>query len=263
MWRNDTTNNSEIRLARLRNNASGVPTVISDTSVVVGWNLNGSQVLVDPRRGTVNVIWADFSNNRITRKVSTDYGATWGAEDIIANTALLSPANSNLNGTRAVSLPMARFNWVADRINIVWHAWEGNLEHTQVLFATKGVGTSWVTWVVQGVDNTNDQIHPALDYDGNGNVLISYLSRRDDTLTTTNQSYRPYSVIISADGSTVVRGEQPTATFDTEANATNEALDGFIGDYHDAWFTDAYGRFNIAWPGRPATSFETILTGVQ
>lgn len=66
-----------------------------------------------------------------------------------------------------------------------------------------------------------------------------------------------------ANGSTVVRGEQETATFQSEANATNEALDGFIGDYHDAWFTDAYGRFNVAWPGRPATSFETFLTGVQ
>jgi len=52
----------------------------------------------------------------------------------------------------------------------------------------------------------------------------------------------------------------------SNANATNEAYPGFIGDYTDdtdVWFTSEYNRFHYSWPGRPGTSFEVHLSGIQ
>ncbi len=265
----DSGGHQEIHVAR---STDGGMTFPQDTCVSRDVNGNClalfysmSQVMVDARNGAIYAIYVDFGFNRIMATASTNSGVTWSTPSVVANTPVIQPSRL-LNGTRTGTVPMARYNIPQARINIVWHAYEADGIHSDIFLATKAAGVPWsiVPLSDRGVSSGQDQFQPALDNEGAGNILIAYYSRAEDP---SNRLYRAFSIMVSADGLTTVRSEEPALnnflqppTFQSDANATNEATVGFIGDYHDVFMTDL--RFQNAWVGRPGSSFEIFNYGL-
>jgi len=88
--------------------------------VEIGY-INGAQVVISPYSGYVYVIWTDFLMNAIRMSTSNNYGLNWTVTETPANGNMLKPVD-HINGPmKAGSIPMARFNWVANKVSIIWH----------------------------------------------------------------------------------------------------------------------------------------------
>lgn len=84
-------------------------------------DVNGAQVVVSLHSGYAYVIWTDFTRNAIRMSTSDNYGTTWTAPETAATGNMLDAADRINGDMKAGSLPMARFNWVANKVSIVWH----------------------------------------------------------------------------------------------------------------------------------------------
>ena len=283
---NDTSNgaSAEIHVARSTNEGASF-TQDACASVDVSHNCvqglyNSSQVMVDAVNGAIYVLWVDYSG-RIRGSSSSNFGLTWS--DSTTNSLATTPVilgNQRLhNNTIAGTQLVARYNAPQARIEAVWHAYDYLANEpcvvgarcTDIFLLTKSALTGW-TLISLGdmpgaghVSNAQDQFQPALDFDANGNVLIAYYSRKDDS---NDNLYKMFSVIVSADGTSIQRAEEAIACSwmgcESDPAATNEVFPGFIGDYHDVVLSNEYGYFLNAFVARPSpfTSFEIFANGV-
>lgn len=85
-------------------------------------NINGAQILVNYYYGDVYVLWTDFSMNAIRLSRSTNFGSNWTVPETAASGNIVL-ANIK-GGLRVGSLPMARFNHIANKICVVWNEWQ-------------------------------------------------------------------------------------------------------------------------------------------
>ncbi|HEV7242921.1 MAG TPA: hypothetical protein VGQ36_27090, partial [Thermoanaerobaculia bacterium] len=167
--------------------------------------------------GWMNVGWVNWETNQINVATSFDGFASYSVHTKAAGT-LLGPAaesgtcatNNNdavYNGTKspgtcsglgakinARSMLMARFNSISGTVGITWHAREttdpnaSNFLSSDVKFVeftpyTYGFGTVWTVTDSQSIGNpgaptSGAQWNPALDYDSNGEYLVSYYDTR-------------------------------------------------------------------------------------
>ena len=102
---------------------------------------------------------------------------------------------------RAGTLPMARFNWIANRICVVWHEREQpGTNLTDVYYTAKGP-SGWLSHKVRINDvQTNDQFMPALDFEVSGRIKVVFYDRRDDA---SNLRYHLYTAYITSNGTLV------------------------------------------------------------
>ncbi|HEV8132845.1 MAG TPA: hypothetical protein VGQ81_16480 [Acidobacteriota bacterium] len=234
----------------IRRSTDGGLTFPADSErLIVTGDVQAPQVLIGPFGGTVYVIYLDYQNNQIKEARSTDY-STWSFSTV----ANVTPVDRTirLNGSvRALTAPMARYNSVANKIDVVWHQLEpGSENRTDVWFNVKtalGWGTNPKCITCNGLaPDPGDQFFPALDFDRSGNLKIVWYDRRDDP---NNLLYHQYVTATDSDGN-LLQGKNQVSTF--QSNPQNRQL----GDYQDMWFW-TYGtidRFISSWIGIPGNS---------
>ncbi len=223
-------------------------------------SINGPQVLVNPYYGNVYVLWTDFVDNAIKMSTSYDYGLTWTYPETLANATvkMLGGRESDYiyggaRGIRAGSLPMARFNWVANRICVVWHEKESSSTippKTDVYYTSKSPSGRQPKVRVNDVTR-GDQFMPALDFDSTGNMIVTFYDRRDDP---GNLFYHEYMARISPTG-TLLEPNVRVSTFQSDPRAYSYYPEYiFLGDYQDIWdWTFIPGEYYISsWVGIPA-----------
>jgi hypothetical protein len=196
--------------------------------------INGAQVLVNPFFGNVYVTWADYgaNPNAIMLSRSTDFAQTWSAPEIGATGNL--NLDTTINGQVVVhTLPMARFNSVANNIAIVWD--EFNPATGTDVFYTSKSPAGWQGKVQLNSDGTStDQFMPALDFDSTGNVTVTFYDRREDP---GNLLFKLYGAHIRPDGTAIHPNFVVNSGFQSNPNDLPlfSGNTHFIGDYHDMW----------------------------
>ena len=105
-------------------------------------NINGAQVLVNLNNGHVYVLWTDFVMNAIRMATSTNNGQTWSSPEPVASGNMLD-GSITINGPiRVGSLSMARFNWVANKICVVWTEFEApGSQRTDIYYTAKSLSS--------------------------------------------------------------------------------------------------------------------------
>lgn len=230
-----------------------------------------SSVIVDPSNGTVYVSWADYTRNQVRLAHSAtngDLSAPWTMITNGPTGRFIASTTDTLNGgLRALTIPVARFDAAAHEVVFTWHAREQATQYTDIFFDAYNVNTG--SWLAQPVTvnnengdclNHTDQFMPALDYDGSGNVLISYYSRQNNCGDTV---YDEYFSLLSPSGSRI-QGPTLASSFQSDAG-----LNGFIGDYQDvngdSILGSYYTTFYSAWIGNPPpnTYQDVLVTRIQ
>jgi hypothetical protein len=217
--------------------------------------IHAPQILVNPFYGyAIYAIWVDYSANAIRMSRSLDYGASWSTPETAA-TGNIVVGNIN-GGVRATTVPMARFNSVANKMSVVWHEWEApGSTRTDVYYTAKS-SSGWQSKVRINDIQTNDQFMPALDFDNYGNMKVSFNDRRDDP---NNLLYHLYVAHIDSSGNNLLANER-ISTF--QSNPQNYCF-SFIGDYQDIWnwnFTSG-SKYHASWIGIPSVG-DVYLSGI-
>lgn len=233
----------------------GAPAIV--TTGLIG----APQILVNPYFGyAIYAIWLDYSANvnAIRMSRSLDYGQTWSTPETAA-TGNMVVGNIN-GGVRANTVPMARFNSVANKISVVWHEYEApGSTRTDVYYTAKS-SSGWQLKVRINDVQTNDQFMPALDFDTSGNLKVTFYDRRDDTNPTNpNLLYHLYVAHIDSNGNNL-RANERVSTFQSNPQAY---CFSFIGDYQDIWdWTFSSGeKYNASWIGIPSVG-DVYLLGI-
>ncbi|MEW6570334.1 MAG: sialidase family protein [Nitrospirota bacterium] len=234
----------------------GAPVLVTATNN----SINGAQVLVNYHYGYVYVLWTDFSLNALRMSSSYDYGQTWTSPEIAAHATvkMLGGGQSDhiyggTRGIRAGSLPMARFNWVANRISVVWHEKEPGSTtppKTDVYYTSKSP-SGWQSKVRITDVQTNDQFMPGIDFDTSGNMIVTFFDRREDP---NNLFYHEYMARINPTG-TRLEPNKRVSTFQSDPRAyPYYSTYIFMGDYQDNWdWTSLLGEYYISsWVGIPS-----------
>ncbi len=216
--------------------------------------INGAQVVVSPYSGNVYVIWTDFEINAIQMSTSYNYGLTWTVPETPASGNMLKPADYINGPMKAGSIPMARFNWVANKVSIVWHecatTFSSYCPDTDVYYMAKSP-SGWQPKVTVNDVTTGDQFMPALDFDSTGNMIVTFYDRRDDWQ---NIGYHLYSARINSGGNRLEPNIR-VSTFQSDPRKYPYTVDGkyFIGDYQDVWSQDFGGveYYLPSWVGIP------------
>jgi hypothetical protein len=81
---------------------------------------------------------------------------------------------------------------------------------------------------------------PALDFDTNGDVLVTFYDRRNSA---NNHRYQLYSAHINSNGQPLLPDER--VNFLATPPNPNWSLASFIGDYHEVWSDTLNGQ--ITW----------------
>ena len=226
--------------------------------LVTTGNIEGPQILVNNYNGYVYAIWMDYTSNTVRMSTSTDSGQSWSSPETAATGNMFSDPNNHLNdGLRAYSLPMARFNWVANKICIVWHERQQPGSSLADVYYTAKSPSGWQTKVRINDVQTNDQFMPALDFDGTGNLIVTFYDRRDDP---NNLLYHEYMAHIDSNGNLL---EPNTRVSTFQSNPLNYPH-SFIGDYQDIWDQSfSTGEFYLSgWVGIPSVG-DIYLSGIQ
>ena len=230
-------------------------------------NINGAQILVDKYSGYVYVIWTDFGANAIKMSTSTNYGANWSSPETVTSGNLLSGSDADMlnGGVRAPSVPMARYNWIAQKTCIVWHERQfgTNPPKTDVYYRSKSpYGWQQTKTRVNDV-TTNDQFLPALDFDTSGNLIVTFYDRRNDGAA--NMKFHEYMSRIDPNGNRL----QPDTRISADPFDPRTYTDkpSFVGDYQDIWdWTYTFGQYYVSvWVGlTKATGYGDIyLSAIQ
>jgi hypothetical protein len=250
-------NNTRLFVAR---STDGGVTFGTPVAVRTG-NIQGAQILVNSFNGHVYVLWADYANNGIAMRTSYDYGQTWTAAESVVTGEMLDFLDPIAGLARAITLPMARFNWVANRICVVWHEYDsipGGGQDTNIYYTSKAPGGLWQAKIRinddSGVnEHYRDQFMPALDYDSNGNVIVGFYDRRDDP---SNLRYHLYVSHINATGGSLEPNLR-VSTFQSDPTSYP-----FIGDYQDIWCEPETGTgtdyFLDSWVGISSQPIQDI-----
>lgn len=233
--------------------------------LVATGRINGSQVLVNGNNGHVYVLWTDFEAKQIKMATSTNNGQNWSSPETVATGNMLDN-NSFINGPiRVGSLSMARFNWVANKICVVWNEFEApGSQRTDIYYTAKSLSSgTWQSKVRVNDNQTNDQFMPALDFDTTGNLVVTFYDRRDDPA---NFLYHVYMARINSSGGNLQSNTQ-ISTFQSDARKySSGSYLRFIGDYQDVWNQQLAvgGEYYFpVWIGIPSTNIgDVYLSGI-
>jgi hypothetical protein len=173
---------------------------------------------------------------------STNLGQTWSSPETAATGNMLSfVPGDRINGNmKAGSLAMARFNWAANRICVVWHERQADTPPPQipkadVYYTAKGP-RGWQAKVRINDVTTNDQFMPALDFDSTGNLVVTFYDRRDDP---NNMLYHLYMAHIYSTGTRLAPTSR-VSTFQSDPTEYTGDFPSFIGDYQDLWLQTGF-----------------------
>jgi len=239
-------------------------------------NTNGLQLLVSPYSGYIYAFWSDYVDDRIYWARSRDHGMTWSSRSVFPNS--ITPAHFLLNQqainsiVRAPSFPIARFNWAANRISVVWHECSqsvtgktvspcsGSGVHTDVYYSYLDQYGGGGKILVNDDHGLSDQFMPALDFNASGNVLITFYDRRDDP---SNVNYRLYRAWINSSGSPYT-GNQAVSQFSSFPVSTGD-IPPFLGDYHETWMSTYNGMdtWFSSWIGEDAGNADVFISAIQ
>ena len=264
-WTDVATTNvnfSTIKLARSCAGGATFPNVIDVAGPV---NASYPQVMVDNVNNRIYVLYLNHGARTLQMATvidgtnCTDWPALFATEDVTGARNLITDldpaANQLLNRqVRAITTPVARFNFAARRIGVVWHERESaNSTLTDAYISTKSlnVGGTWTAPKILTDQSGQDQFMPALDSEPSGNWVVSFYNRADDV---NNVYYRSYYRAFSPDGQTPLTTPEAwisSIQYDPEWQPSNQDGGlGFIGDYQDIWqwtFLGGNSRWNAAW----------------
>ena len=199
-------------------------------------------------RGWVFLVWLNWQTNRIKVAFSTDYGDTFPiVRETSAGTLLGIGTDSLSNAFGATvyarSMLMARFNSISGTLGIVWHAREPNsTSASDIKFIswnpwTYAFGTRWTVTDSQSISTPDaptpgNQWNPALDYDSNGDYLVTYYDTRQTTQDAGEFNYVVRAAHISSDGLRI-----PEADTQVTPQQSNLLLYDIPrnGEYQDVW----------------------------
>jgi len=238
----------------------------SQPVLVTSGNIEGPQILTSPYGDKVYVLWADYTLNAIRMSTSTSSLLVWTAGETAATGSLVTPSTQYLNGgsgVRALTLPMARYNWVKNCVSVVWHEFESSSSNQTDIFYVAKTASGWQT-KKRISPTTNDQFMPGFDFDSLGRFMVTFYDRSQDP---NNLLYREswartdYFGNVLSSGVLAVPDSNP-------CYAANPCQKPFIGDYQDSWwwnFSDQYGnRFNAVWTQQTSNTTGNIyVTGIQ
>ncbi|HVT59502.1 MAG TPA: sialidase family protein [Thermoanaerobaculia bacterium] len=229
-------------------------------------NLLGAQILTQPFSDKVYLVWVDYGLNAIRMSTSTGPATSWTAPETAATGNMVFGSSQFLNGNvRSPTLPVARYNWVANCVSVAWHEFESSAPgaHTDIYYAVK-TRSGWQPKRLINANTTNDQFQPGVDFDNSGNLMVTFYDRSQDPA---NNYYLESWQRIDYLGNRLDFG-----TVSTPFSDPNSFGDKFIGDYQSSWFwnfSDVYGsRFNAAWtqqtiPSGGITYSDIDLTGIN
>lgn len=223
-------------------------------------NINGAQVVVDPNTGYLYVLWTDFKTNSIKLAISTNLGISWSQPETAPETGY--KANGFIKGSvRIGSLPMARYNWVANKVSLVWSEWQqGSPDNcnslppgacnTDVYYISRSSTGVWSSKARVNDSQMNDQFMPALDFDSSGNLIVTFYDRRDDP---NNLLYHEYMSHIDSAGNRLEANQRVSTFQSNPGNYNSGQYKYFIGDYQDIWDQTISGVNNYfsSWVGIP------------
>lgn len=254
LYNNSDPNQNQILVRRSTNGGLSFTAPFAVTSGSVSM----SQIVVSPWTGYVYALWVDFSANQIKMSRSTNYGQSWSPPETAASGNMAESTFTINGGVRAATVPMARFNSVANRICLVWHEREQPGSNLTDIYYTSKSPSGWQTKVRINDVQTNDQFMPALDFDETGDLKVTFYDRRDDS---NNLKYHLYIAHIDQIGNNL----QPNERASTFQSDPTQYANRFIGDYQDLWlWTFLSGdKYNAAWVGIPLTIGDIYLTGIQ
>jgi hypothetical protein len=237
----------------------------SAPSEVTSGDIEGPQILTSPYGDKVYALWADYSLNAMRMSTSSSSLLSWTAGETATTGSFLPNRNptQNLNGgtgVRAVTLPMARYNWVKNSVSLVWHEFESSTSDKTDIFYVAKTSSGWQAKKRVNPTTLNDQFMPGFDFDSSGRFMVTFYDRSQDP---NNLLYKESWARIDYLGNVLGSGALSVPPSDP-----NAYLNKFIGDYQDSWwwnFSDQYGnRFNAAWVEQTSSTTGNIyVTGIQ
>src|SRR5581483_11033387 len=206
----------------VKRSSDGGQTWDQTADIVTAASLTDPIVMVSAGNGFVYVGWADYSVNpqrivlarspsfaNIIPQTSWNYDYTGPTGQFV--TGFL---NDNL---LAKTIPSATYNWVANRVEFVWHEYGSDGLHSDIMFASKGTD-GWTAKLKLNSENgqclspNTDQFMPAVEYDANGNNVITFYDRQLDC---TNNYYNYVFVQTDARGN-ILQSTTVASTFQTD-----------------------------------------------
>jgi len=171
------------------------------------------------------------------------------------------------NGMQAMTVPVTRYNWVTNKIMVVWNEREtsASTAKSDVYYAEKGAAgwTSWDGGVTRKLKisnesacGTTDQLRPALDFDSTGKATIVYYDRQNDCVN--NDRYDVYytQLTTSSTPASVVLGPTKLSTFTSDVDENG----GRIGEYLDVWCESSVCY--TAWIGTPNVQGDVMVSTI-
>jgi len=220
----------------------------------------GVQIVTDNSNGNVYLIWLDWYTNTIYAAKSDSGAGSFTLLGSMSGLQLISGVGLNgrtINGMSATTMLAARYNLLAHKIGVVWHARKSSGFGSDVYFAY--LDTTTDTWGGKRIVNdaiANDQWNPALDWDTTGTWLITFYDRRNDP---NNLNYRVYGHRLNGDGSNYDMAD--TALTSVDSITSQLPYDGAVrelGEYQDVWYwRDWMGVHIYALSPNPAGVYTT------
>lgn len=232
---------------------------------------NCAHVVTANNNGYVYVTWAIFTpTNKIMLGRSPSAGTIAGAWVIDSNGPTGNFKTSNPSGMQTMTVPITRYNWIVNKLMVVWNERESSdpFALSDVYYAEKGTA-GWSTWggvkklkisnenAACGVGATTDQVRPAFDFDANAKMTVAYYDRQNDCLNVRYDVYFTQLTTTSMTPATVVQAPTKASPF-TSAVTDNSNR---IGEYFDVWCegTTCY----TAWIGTPNNDGDVLVTTIQ
>ncbi len=264
---------SEIRVA---GSADGGNTFGSGVCVIGTGSCAGApskakapQLASDPS-GKLYAVWVDFSpmpSIKLSRSIT--FGTTFEApQSTMAGRTFFIPEDMVIGKNTpvpiaALTLPMIRFNSIANRLGVVWHE-RVNTNFSDAYYTWYDAATNlWsnAAKLLNTAGPGRDHFMPALDADSSGNVVVEWYDRRNDP---NNVLYELYGVKISSDG-TRIGNEFPVTTFFTDPTAFKTYGGApnhkFLGDYHTVFRFRDQSQWIDAFVAARLTGHSDIFTG--
>jgi hypothetical protein len=181
-------------------------------------------------------------------------------------------SSDKLHCVKADSSIAQRYNALSRTFGIVWHQRNPADGRTDVKFASFNPGNFWSTPVTVNGVTAGDQWHPALDYDGTGDYLVTYYDRRNDSQS--NMSYHLYGTRLSANGNRLggdtrltENASSVTALRLVPRNPGDNGLPNMnvhtMGEYHDLWFWNDHWTASYIFVPSGATDEVNLTTAMK
>ncbi len=221
--------------------------------------IGGPQLAVNSGSNNLYLVWADYASNRLFASTSVNNGSSWGSPVGLTPSIgqLVGPMPTEVpqlsNGIHVFSLPMVRYNPVADVLGVTWHQREDtnitNPVPTDVYYSYFN-GSAWATPIAVSAIAGQDEFMPALDSNASGYISITYYSTYGSI---GNVQYREWLAYCSFSGAEPMTHERLSPLWSNPHNYT--IIQDFIGDYQDGTSIRGlgYNQYVSAWVGIDAS----------